>query len=126
MIWGKKFLEKLFPASRARIICKKISGIRQNNGETLYEYWERFDKLYVSCPHHQISNQLLLQYFHERLLSINWSMINATSGDAFVKKTHMEERDLIFKMTANSQQFGITTNHTFRKVNEVIHSNIET
>jgi hypothetical protein len=53
-------------------------------------------------------------------------MINATSGDAFVKKTHMEERDLIFKMTANSQQFGITTNHTFRKVNEVIHSNIET
>ena len=34
----RKFLEKFFPASRAGTIRKEISGIRQNNGETLYEY----------------------------------------------------------------------------------------
>ena len=36
------FLEKCFPASRAANIRKEICGIRKFNGETLYEYWERF------------------------------------------------------------------------------------
>ena len=46
------FLEKYFPASKAANIRKEICGIRQNNGETLYEYWEHFKKLCASCPHH--------------------------------------------------------------------------
>ena len=57
------FLEKFFPASRITAIRKDISGIRQLSGENLYEYWERFKKLCASCPHHQIAEQLLLQYF---------------------------------------------------------------
>jgi hypothetical protein len=75
----RKFLKNLFLASRAGTIRKEINGIRQNNGETLYEYWERFNQLCASCPHRQISNQLLLQYFYERLLPINHSMIDAAS-----------------------------------------------
>jgi len=59
----KKLLENFFPASWAITIRKEISGIHQNNGETLYEYWERFDQLCASCPQHQIFDQLLLQYF---------------------------------------------------------------
>ncbi len=39
----RKFLEKFFPASRAGTIRKEISGIRQYSGESLYEYWERFN-----------------------------------------------------------------------------------
>ena len=34
----RRFLEKFFPASRATSIWKKIYGIRQQPGETLYEY----------------------------------------------------------------------------------------
>ena len=51
----KLFLEKYFPASKAANIRKEICGIRQLNGESLYEYWERFKKLCASCSHHQIS-----------------------------------------------------------------------
>ena len=51
----KLFLEKYFPASKAANIIKEICGIRQMNGESLYEYWEQFKKLCASCPHHQIS-----------------------------------------------------------------------
>ncbi|RDX98903.1 hypothetical protein CR513_18118, partial [Mucuna pruriens] len=29
----------------------------QHTGETLHEYWERFNKLCATCPHHQISDQ---------------------------------------------------------------------
>jgi len=38
----------------------------------------------------------------------------------------VEARDLISKMAANSQQFGIRADHTPRKVNEVMYSNIKT
>jgi len=53
------------------------------------------------------------------------SMIVVASGGALVEKTLVEARDLISKMAANSQQFGIITDHTPRKVNEVMRSNIE-
>ncbi|RDX82310.1 hypothetical protein CR513_36917, partial [Mucuna pruriens] len=48
--WGdmkRMFLEKFFPASRTMTIRKEICGIRQHPGETLHEYWERFNKLIV-------------------------------------------------------------------------------
>ncbi|RDY04571.1 hypothetical protein CR513_11715, partial [Mucuna pruriens] len=49
------FLEKFFPASRIATIKKEICGIRKHSEETLYEYWERFNKVCTTCPHHQIS-----------------------------------------------------------------------
>ncbi|RDY08588.1 hypothetical protein CR513_07170, partial [Mucuna pruriens] len=33
-------------------IRKEICGIRKHFGETLHEYWERFNKLCATCPHH--------------------------------------------------------------------------
>ena len=47
-------------------IRKEICGIRQSHGETLAEYWERFELLCIQCPHHQIPDQLLIQYFYEK------------------------------------------------------------
>ncbi|KAH9769622.1 hypothetical protein KPL71_012085 [Citrus sinensis] len=100
------FLEKYFPASKASSIRKEICGIRQYNGEPLYDYWERFKKLCASCPYHQISDQLLIQYFYEGLLPMDRSMIDAASGGALVDKTPEAARNLIANMAANSQQFN--------------------
>ena len=61
----RRFLEKFFPTSRTVSIRKEICGIRQQPKKTLYEYWERFNKLCATCPHHQINKQLLIQYFYE-------------------------------------------------------------
>lgn len=52
----KKFLEKYFPASRVASLRKEICGIKQQPRETLYAYWERFNKLCTRCPQHQISD----------------------------------------------------------------------
>ncbi|KAF1888635.1 hypothetical protein Lal_00011409 [Lupinus albus] len=55
--WGdlkRSFLGKFFAASR-----KDISRIRQQHGESLYDYWEKFKRLCASCPHHLISEQIL-------------------------------------------------------------------
>ena len=76
----RMFLEKIFPASHAATIRKEIYEIRQYNGETLYEYWERFKQLCASCPQHQIPEQLLIQYFYEGLSPMERNMIDAASG----------------------------------------------
>ncbi|XP_059431555.1 uncharacterized protein LOC132165068 [Corylus avellana] len=119
------FLEKYFPASRASNIRKEICGVRQHNGESLHEYWERFKKLCASCPHHQISEQLLIQYFYEGLLPTDRSMIDAASGGALVDKTPEAARNLIANMAANSQQFGTRLDLPSKHVNEVNISSLE-
>lgn len=65
------FLERYFPASKVGSMRKEIYGIRQAMGESLYNYWERFKQLCASCPHHQISEKLLIQYFYEGLLPLD-------------------------------------------------------
>ena len=44
-------------------------------------------KLYASCPHHQISEKLLIQYFYEGLMPMEQSMSDVASGGALVDKT---------------------------------------
>ena len=83
----RTFLEKYLPTSKATSIRKEICGIRQLSRETIYEYWERFKHLCASCPHHQISEQLLIQYFYEGLLHMDQNMIDAGSDGALVNKT---------------------------------------
>ncbi|RDX76166.1 hypothetical protein CR513_43870, partial [Mucuna pruriens] len=109
--WGdmkRTFLEK-----------KKICGIRQHTRETLHEYWERFNKLCSTCPHHQINEQLLIQYFYEGLSMMDRSIINATTGGALMDKTPAAARHLISNMASNTQQFGIRGPSQTRMVNEI-------
>ncbi|XP_071939239.1 uncharacterized protein [Coffea arabica] len=117
----RQFLEKFFLASRAANIRKEICGIRQANGETLNEYWERFKQLCASCPHHQIPDQLLIQYFYEGLLPMERSMVDAASGRVLVNKTPDEAKLLISNMAENSQQFGTRSEGITRRVNKVNH-----
>ncbi|RDX95945.1 hypothetical protein CR513_21454, partial [Mucuna pruriens] len=103
----RMFLEKLFPAFRTVTIRKEICGIRQHSRETLHEYCERFNKLCATCPHHQIREQLLIQYFYEGLTMMDCSMIDAASGGALMDKMLATTRHLISNMASNTQKFGI-------------------
>ncbi|RDX97046.1 hypothetical protein CR513_20229, partial [Mucuna pruriens] len=104
--WGdmkRMFLEKFFPTSRTTTIRKEICGIRQHSEETLHEYWERFNKLCATCPHQQINEQLLIQYFYEGLTMMDRSMIDVASGGALMDKTPAAARHPISKMESNTQ-----------------------
>ncbi|RDX96928.1 hypothetical protein CR513_20356, partial [Mucuna pruriens] len=104
--WGdmkRTFLEKFFPTSKTASIRKEICGIRQHTGETLHEYWERFNKLCATCPYHQISEQLLIRYFYEGLSMMDKSMIDAASGGALMDKTPATTRHLISNIASNTQ-----------------------
>ncbi|GJT13318.1 DNA-directed DNA polymerase [Tanacetum coccineum] len=115
----QQFLKKKFLASRAANIRKDMSGICQFNGEMLYEYWESFKQLCASCPQHQVTDQLLIQYFYEGLLTMDRNTIDAASGGALVHKTPTEARTLISNMAANSQQFGTRQECPTKIVSEV-------
>nr|XP_027060914.1 uncharacterized protein LOC113687518 [Coffea arabica] len=124
---AKDWLYYLPPDSTttAASLRKEICGIKQHPVESLYEYWERFKNLLHKCPQHQISEQLLIQYFYERLLFRDRSIIDAASGGALVNKIPREVRELIEGMTENSQQFGTREDVPVRKVNEVQTSSIQ-
>nr|XP_027099241.1 uncharacterized protein LOC113718540 [Coffea arabica] len=121
----KKFLETFFPASRAASLRKEICSINQYLGESLYDYWERFNKLCTRCPQHQISEQLLIQYFYEGLQSSDKSIIDAASGGVLANKTPREAWILIESMAKNSQQFDFRERNPTRRVNEVEASSIQ-
>ncbi|XP_027183965.1 uncharacterized protein LOC113782266 [Coffea eugenioides] len=101
----KKFLDKYF--------------------QSLYDYWERFKKLCIKYPQHQISEQLLIQYFYEGLIFRDRSIIDAANEGALVNKTPWAAWELIKGMTENSQQFGTREDVLIRKVNEVKTSSIQ-
>ncbi|XP_011001629.1 PREDICTED: uncharacterized protein LOC105108855 isoform X2 [Populus euphratica] len=107
----KIFLEKYFLVSRVANIRKEICGIRQFHRETLSEYWKRFEQLCIQCPHHQILDQLLIQYFYEGLMPTNRNIIDAASPEA--------ARQLISNMEANSKQFDTHEDFSNKQVNEL-------
>jgi hypothetical protein len=60
-------------------------------------------QLCIQCPHHQIPDQLFIQYFYEGLMPTDRSIIDAASGGALVDKTPEAARQLISNMVANSK-----------------------
>ncbi|KAM1104824.1 hypothetical protein ACFX19_013356 [Malus domestica] len=101
----RAFLEKFFPTSRIILLRKKISGIQQEEGESFPTYYERFKSLVASCPHHQMKEELLLQYFYEGLLPLERQMLDASAGGALVDKTPMAAKVLIANRALNAQQY---------------------
>lgn len=85
----------------------------------MHEYWERFKKLCASCPHHQISDQLLIQYFCEGLTSMDKCMVDAASGGALVDKTPVVAREFITKLFQNAHRFCAKMSAPTHSVNEI-------
>jgi len=75
--------------------------------------------------HHQMSDQLLIQYFYEGLMPIDRSIIDVACGGALVDKTLEVARQLISNMAANSKQFGTHGDFANKRVKEVSISNLE-
>ncbi|KAL0370705.1 UNVERIFIED_CONTAM: hypothetical protein Sangu_0388600 [Sesamum angustifolium] len=91
------------------------------SGESLFEYWERFNELVKSCPHHQIPDHFLIQYFCEGLSSMDRKLIDGASGGALFNKTPTEARNFISIMAFNTPQFGTRYDDPPRKIERTQH-----
>ncbi|XP_074267021.1 uncharacterized protein LOC141590323 [Silene latifolia] len=89
----KAFLEKYFPASRASQLKKEISNAEQKDGETMYEYWERFKKLRATCPYHGYTAEDLVMYFCGGLSVEDARTVHAACrGVGASSSSHLEEK----------------------------------
>ena len=50
--YDKFLLEIYFFTYKVATIRKDIYGVRQYNGETFHEYWDKFKKVCASHPYH--------------------------------------------------------------------------
>ncbi|KAL4373212.1 hypothetical protein AHAS_Ahas05G0059200, partial [Arachis hypogaea] len=100
----KEFLEKFYPPQKIDKLRREISCIVQRDGETLYEYWERFKKLLEACPHHRIDELVLISYFCQGMHHQDKLLLDATSRGSLTKnKTAAEAWEVILDLADSTQ-----------------------
>ncbi|XP_022898454.1 uncharacterized protein LOC111411971 [Olea europaea var. sylvestris] len=98
----QKFLAKFFPPAK---MCNEISNFSQLEGETLYEAWERYKDLLRRCPHDGLSKWMQVQNFYNGLAASIRTLIDASSGRAFMGKSLDDAYDLLEEMAMNNYQW---------------------
>lgn len=61
---------------------------RKVGGETIHEIWQRFQKIFQTCPTHGMSNELLLEFFYRGLSLKNRSTVNHLFAGCLVHKPY--------------------------------------
>ncbi|EPS62135.1 hypothetical protein M569_12658, partial [Genlisea aurea] len=116
------FLDKYFPSDKVIHVRKAISSVQQQNGESLYDYWERYKRLLATCPKHQLGKKSIILYFYEGLTDEERKIINAAAGGNLKRKTADEAREIITMMANNSQQFAPRSRERHKGVHAVTES----
>ena len=62
-----------------------ITSFSQQEGESLYEAWERFRDLFRKCPHHGLLDWLIIQTFYNDLSFSTKTTIDATASGVLMK-----------------------------------------
>jgi len=102
---SRKFLEKFFSLEVTDRLRKEISCVIKGESETLYEYWERFRKLFDSCPHHMIDELVLISYFSQGMKPQDKILLAASSNGSLTK----------YKIAAEVDGHGIPSVRNFTR-----------
>nr|XP_027083595.1 uncharacterized protein LOC113705889 [Coffea arabica] len=103
---AKAFLNKFFPPGKTAKFRMDITSFSQQEGETLYEAWERYRELQRRCPHHGLPDWLIVQTFYNGLTYPTKTHVDAAAGGALMGKSAEEPQQLIEKMAANNYQWA--------------------
>ncbi|XP_027368226.1 uncharacterized protein LOC113874201 [Abrus precatorius] len=109
-----KFLIKYFPPSKAAKIRGEITSFVQQEGEPLYEAWERYKELLRKCPHHCIPEWMQLETFYNGMTAATKTMIDAAAGGSLSSKT-LEEAQQIIEMMASSMYQNMNERQAARR-----------
>ncbi|KAD4586318.1 hypothetical protein E3N88_23919 [Mikania micrantha] len=109
---AQKFLFKYFPPSKTARLRNNITSFVQDDGESLYDAWERYKDLMRKCPHHGLDSWMQVTTFYNGLFPQDRQMIDATAGGAFTDKTPEEGYALLEQLAANNHQWQATRGRT--------------
>ncbi|XP_027067615.1 uncharacterized protein [Coffea arabica] len=97
-----------------------ITSFSQQEGETLYEFWERYRELQRRCPHHGLPDWLVVQTFYNGFTYPTKTHVDAAAGGALMGKTAEEAQQLIEEMAANYHQWANERDNTRRTARVVV------
>ncbi|XP_015164041.1 uncharacterized protein [Solanum tuberosum] len=83
-----------------------IMSFKQKGGENLYQAWDRFKSMLMSCPHHHQSNEVLVHTFIEGLEPNTNILLDSTAGGHALKKTYAELFTLLNRISKGNSEWN--------------------
>ena len=102
---SSKFIQKFYTQSRTQRLRDHIFHFRQNKGEPLFQAWQRFKALIISCPHHQFLPWQLILYFYQHLSDECRHRLDAAADGNILGKEPEQATTIIENVVANSSQW---------------------
>jgi len=103
---SKALLSKYFPPGKTAKLRAEIISFVQQDGESLYDAWERFKDLQRQCLRHAVPDWLLVQTFYngpEQSVKIS---VNAAAGGALMGKLIEAAKVFLEEMGSNNYHWA--------------------
>ncbi|KAI3818000.1 hypothetical protein L1987_11802 [Smallanthus sonchifolius] len=81
-----KFIEKYFPPEKTTKLRARILSFQQDDGETIYEAWERFKELTRKVPHHGLLKWKQCETFYNGLDMTGKQLIDAYTVETLERR----------------------------------------
>lgn len=99
----KNFIQRFCPAFRTAKQLKEIHNFRQEEDETLYQAWDRFNDLLYRCPTHDVNIQQKVNLFYKGInIATRWMV---DSQGLIPGMTPARALDIIQDMADHSQKW---------------------
>ena len=99
---SSKFLRRFFPPARTAKLRSDITNFTKFSGESLYDAWERFNEALRKCPHHGLSDNLLVETFYLSLEDNLRSLLDVASNGALMAKNYEDAKAIIEEMASSA------------------------
>ncbi|KAH0636433.1 hypothetical protein KY289_036348 [Solanum tuberosum] len=87
---ARKFLINVFPSGKIVKLRIDILSFRQKGGENLYQTWDMFKSMLLSCLHHHQANEVLVHTFIEGLEPNTKILLDSAASGQALEKTYAE------------------------------------
>ena len=109
MTWDEvttHFLAKYFPHSKSSKLRDNITSFVQQEGESVYDAWERYKEALRKVPNHGLPEWLEIEFFYKGLIQSTRNMIDTAAGGSLMEKMRDDAYALLDELASNSYQWG--------------------
>ena len=116
-----KFLARFYPPQKVNRLRSEVQTFRQQDGETLYEAWERFKDLTRKCPPDMFHDWVQLHIFYDGLSYESRKAVDHSSGGSLNRKKTVEEAIEVIETVAENEYYYASERHNTKGVMELNH-----
>ncbi|CAM8978293.1 unnamed protein product [Rhodiola kirilowii] len=99
----KKFLDKYYPAAKARQVRRQLQDMRQGPNESIYDYLEKFNALEQSSCNLGVPEKMIIEYLLDELRPLDRMLLGASAGGTIMNLSPAGVRNLIAEVAENAR-----------------------